>query len=199
MERLFVNFLKVLLTIVDMPYKTYENKKLALINARDIIKYTKCHSVKLETDENKIEIVKHLTKNGIKVVTHIGVTPQKYRNFKKIRHVGINEKEKKKFITLSKKLQDAGSILIILECMNTELAKTITQKLKIPTIGIGASRHCDGQVLVINDILNIDNKSRKLRFTKSYLNLQNQITKAVKKYCNDVISKKFPAKKNSYN
>lgn len=185
-------------TIVDMPYQTYRNKKEALINARKLIKYTKCQSVKLETNEDTIKIVKHLVKNNITVVSHIGVTPQKYKNFNKIRSLGNNTKEKNALINLAINLEKAGSSIIFLECIKEVLASDINNKLKIPTIGIGASRTCDGQVLVINDILNLDNSLKKPKFIKSYTNLEKIISDAVKKYSLEVVNKKFPKKNNMY-
>ena len=185
-------------TVIDMPYKSYRNKKEALKNAKILLEYTNCQSIKLETDEKNIEIVEHLTKNKIKVISHIGVTPQKYKNLKKIHSVGKNLDEKIKILDLAIKLQKAGSCMIVLECVDENLAKKITHSLKIPTIGIGASLACDGQVLVTEDILNISSLEKKPRFIKTYTNLKNTIEKSVKKYVNDVINLRFPKKKNTY-
>ena len=185
-------------TIVDMPYDTYNNKKQALTNARTLLNYTRCQSVKLETDESTVKIVKHLTKNKIKVVSHIGVTPQQYKNFNNIRSIGQNKEEQENLLTLAKKLEKAGSCMIVLECMKVYAAKKITRALSIPTIGIGASVYCDGQVLVINDLLCTDASLKKPRFIKSYVKLNSIIENAIKKYCKEVIDKKFPLKKNYY-
>ena len=184
--------------IIDMPYGTYENKKAALKNAKELLDYTKCQSVKLETHKKDIEIVKHLVKNNIIVVSHIGVTPQKYKNFKKIKSVGKTTKEHDEIYNLAIELEYAGSSLIVLECMKTNLAKKITENISIPTIGIGASAFCDGQILVINDILNTNNSLNKPRFVKSYADLDITINKSVKQFCSEVINNKFPRKKNSY-
>ena len=181
-----------------MPYGTYTNKEQALVNARELLDYTKCQSVKLETDETTIEIVSHLTKNKIKVVSHIGINPQKYKNFDTIRYVGKDKMEEEKFFLLAQKLQQANTCLIVLECMKADLAKKITANLTIPTIGIGASINCDGQVLVINDLLCTDPSLKKPRFIKSYTNLNIIIENSVEKYCWNVINKKFPLKKNTY-
>ena len=191
-------FCKKSFTIIDMPFNTYSNNKEALVNAKNIINYTKCQSVKIETDKKNIGIVKYLTKNNIKVVSHIGVTPQKYKNFNKIRTVGRLPNEKKRILNLALDLEKAGSCLIVLECMKENLAKEISKKLKIPTIGIGASKDCDGQVLVIDDILGISNSEKKPKFVKTYANLESIINNSVKKYCLDIIKKKFPNKKNVY-
>jgi 3-methyl-2-oxobutanoate hydroxymethyltransferase len=185
-------------TIIDMPYQSYRNKKEALINAKKLLSFSKCQSVKLETDNSNIEIVKYLVKNGINVVTHIGVTPQKFKDFKKIRSVGKTSIEKDRILNLAISLENAGSCLIVLECINENLAKNISLKLQIPTIGIGASPHCDGQILVINDILNFDNLEKKPKFIKSYTNLNTIIKRAVKKYSSDVTKKKFPKPIHTY-
>ena len=185
-------------TIVDMPYNTYNSNKKALLNIRNLLNYTKCQAVKIETDESKINLIKYLTQKKIKVVSHIGVTPQKYKNFDKIRSVGNSNKEKEKILNLALNIEKAGSCLIVLECIKEDLAKVISKKLKIPTIGIGASKYCDGQVLVIDDIIGISNSKKKPKFVKSYANIEALIHKAVEKFCSEVIKKKFPKNINTY-
>ena len=186
------------MTIIDMPYKTYSNKREALRNALDILTYTKADFIKIETDIKNIDIVKHLSKNKIKVISHIGITPQKFSNFTKIKSVGKNLDESKNLIKLAKKLEEAGSKLIFLECIKINTAKEITNKLTIPTIGIGASKYCDGQVLVVDDIINLNTSNHKLKFIKTYTNIEKNISNAVKNFTKDVKSKKFPSKKYSY-
>ena len=186
------------MTIIDMPYKTYRNKKEALKNALDILTYTKADFIKIETDIKNIDIVKHLSKNKIKVISHIGITPQKFSDFSKIKSVGRNLNESKNLIKLAKKLEEAGSKLIVLECIEMNTAKEITNKLTIPTIGIGASKYCDGQVLVIDDIINLDSSNYKPKFIKTYTNIESNIINAVKNFTKDVKNKKFPSKKYSY-
>ncbi len=186
------------LTIVDLPYKTYINKKEALKHANEIIAFTKTDFIKIETDIKNFQIVSHLTKNNINVVSHIGVNPQKFSDFSKIKSVGKNNDESKRLISLAKKLEKAGSKLIVLECINLETSKKITEELSIPTIGIGSSKFCDGQVLVIDDILNSNHNTKKPRFIKSYTNIDKQLIKAVNNFTNEVKNKKFPTKKYSY-
>ena len=193
-----VSLSKNAFTIIDMPYQSYRNNYEALKNAKILLSYSKCQSVKLETDNNTIDIVRYLNKNKIKVISHIGVTPQKYKNFSKIRSVGKKLNDKKKILKLAIDLEKAGSVMIVLECIDEKLSKEISSKLKIPTIGIGASTKCDGQVLVINDILETDNSFKKPKFVKTYVNLKNIIEKAVGRYCADVKNKRFPQKKNTY-
>jgi len=196
--RAVVNSSQKAFTVIDMPYKTYKNKKEALANAKKLIKSTKCQSVKLEADYKTLEIIEHLKKNNIEVISHIGVTPQKFKDFRKIRSVGKSSEEEEMITNLALRLEKAGSSMIVLECMKEKLAMNITRKLKIPTIGIGASAECDGQILVINDILNTENLNNKPRFIKSYTNLQNIIEKAVRNYSKDIENKKFPKAKNTY-
>ena len=185
-------------TIVDMPYNTYNNNKEALYNIRKMINFTKCQAIKLEADESSIGLIKYLTSKNINVVSHIGVTPQKFKDFSKIRSVGKSPKERERIYNLAMNLEKAGSCLMVIECVNETLAKKITKKLKIPTIGIGASKECDGQILVIDDILGLSNSSKKPKFVKSYLNLNLKIKKTVIKYCREIIQKKFPTRKNIY-
>ncbi len=196
--RAVVESTKNSMTIVDMPYNTYRNKKEALFNSLDIIKYTKADFIKIETDENNIEIVRHLSKKNINVVSHIGVTPQKFNDFSKIKSVGKNKSEIEVLVNLAKKLENAGSKLIVLECITAAASKKITKALSIPTIGIGSSKYCDGQVLVIDDILNFNSTQKKPRFVKKYVNIEKHILKAVKKFIKDVKELKFPSSKNSY-
>jgi len=196
--RTVVSNTKKSMTIIDMPYNTYNDKKKALNNAKDILKFTKADFIKIETDYKSIGIVEHLTKNKINVVSHIGVTPQKFSDFSKIKSVGRNTTDSNNLLNLAKKLEYAGSKLIVLECIHYNTSKKITNNLNIPTIGIGASQYCDGQVLVIDDILNLNSNEKKPRFIKTYTNIQKEIIKAVRSFASDVRNKKFPSKKYSY-
>ena len=196
--RAVFNASKKAFTIIDMPYETYNNRRQALQNAKKLLKSTKCQSIKIETDKNNIDIVNHLYKNNINVVSHIGINPQKYKNFNNIRSVGKTKIEEQKLLKLAKDLEKAGSSLIVLECIKKNVAKKITKNLNIPTIGIGASVDCDGQVLVINDMLQTYRIIKKPKFVKIYSNLYKNIESGVKKYCYDVVMKKFPNKKNTY-
>ncbi len=181
-----------------MPYKSYNTKKNALKNAKNIINFTNCDFVKIETNENDVKIVEYLSKNKINVVAHIGITPQQFTNFNKIKSVGKNTKQMMSLVLLAKKLEDAGAKFIVLECIIDKTAKEITNNLKIPTIGIGASKHCDGQVLVIDDLINFNSGKKKIKFVKKYTNIEQFINKAVKKFVQEVKCRKFPSKKYSY-
>ena len=126
------------------------------------------------------------------------MTPQKFSNFSKIKSVGKNIKDTNNLLNLAKKLEDAGSKMIVLECISLETSKKITNSLSIPTIGIGSSKYCDGQVLVIDDILNLNSHNKKPKFVKNYINIEKNIDKAVKRFAKEVINKSFPSKKYSY-
>ena len=181
------------LLVVDMPKGSYKDSKSALKNAKLIIKKTNCDAVKMENNKNNHKIIKTLVKKKIPVMGHIGYTPQ----FKKKFHVeGQTKSELKKLLNQAKLIEKAGAFSIVLECLSNEAAKIITNKLKIPTIGIGSSIYCDGQILVTDDMLGISGFYPK--FVKKYVNLNRIIEKAVKKYTRDVKFKKFPKTNNFY-
>ena len=181
------------LMVVDMPYNTYRNPKEALTNAKKIISKTNCDAVKLEGGKKIIKVIKILIKNKIPVMGHLGVLPQSATNF---RFKGKETSERKIILRDSKLLEEAGVFSMVLECVESSLAKEITKSINVPTIGIGASVNCDGQVLVTDDLIGLSNI--KVRFVKKYLNIEKQINNAVLKYKQDVTKKKFPAKKHSY-
>ena len=181
------------LMVVDMPYGTYRNPNEALKNAKKIIATTRCEAVKIEGGKKVYKIVKKLITNKIPVMGHLGVLPQSAKNFK---FKGKNLIERKNILRDSKLLEEAGVFSIVLECVESSLAKEITKTLSIPTIGIGASVHCDGQVLVTDDLIGLNKISA--RFVKRYLNIEKQINDAVLKFKQDVIKDKFPSKKHSY-
>jgi len=181
------------LVVVDMPYKTYTSKFTAYKNAKLLLKLTKCDAIKLEGGKNIVKIIKYLTKKGIPVMGHIGLLPQTSTNFKV---KGRNEKEKKKILEDAKVISNAGVFAIIIECVVEDLAKKITKTVNVPTIGIGASKYCDGQILVTDDILGLSDLSPK--FVRKYVNLKKIIEKSVKNYSNDVKTKSFPYLKNIY-
>ena len=181
------------LVVVDMPYKTYTSKFTAYKNAKLLLKLTKCDAIKLEGGKNIVKIIKYLTKKGIPVMGHIGLLPQTSTNF---RVKGRNEKEKKKILEDAKVISNAGVFAMIIECVVEDLARKITKTVNVPTIGIGASKYCDGQILVTDDILGLSDLSPK--FVRKYVNLKKIIEKSVKNYSNDVKTKSFPYLKNIY-
>ena len=147
----------------------------------------------LKKRRKNINIVNAIVKSNIPVMGHIGFTPQFKKKFKV---EGENSKELKKLLNLAKKIEEAGAFSIVLECINKKSSKKITQEIKIPTIGIGSSQYCDGQVLVTDDILGLSGFYP--RFVKKYANIKKDIEDAVSKYAKDVIKNKFPKKQNSY-
>ena len=177
-----------------MPHNTYRNSSEALKNAKKIISKTKCDAVKLEGGSKIINIVKHLIKNKILVIGHLGILPQSQKG--KFRFKGKKLSERIKILKDAKLLEKAGVFSIVLECVETSLSKTITRELKIPTIGIGASSFCDGQVLVTDDLIGLN--PINARFVKRYTNISKYINSAIIKFKNDVKEIKFPKKKHSY-
>ena len=188
--------IKKSLLVVDMPYGTYRNIKQAKTNALKIIKETGCDAVKLEGGTKVSKIISHLVKNKINVMGHIGLLPQSVKSKKDYKILGKNQIEQKKIINDLKSLQNAGVFSIVLEAVKEDLAKKIVENSTVPIIGIGASKDCHGQILVLEDMLGLFEKVPK--FVKKYFNLKKEIKKVVKKYSQDVIMEKFPAKKNIY-
>ena len=186
--------IKKSLMIVDMPHNTYRNPKEALKNAKLIMKKTKCDGVKLEGGKKIITIIKTLVKNNIPVMGHIGVLPQSDKTFK---FKGKKQSEKENIMKDAKLLEEAGSFCMVLECVQTSLAKQVTKSVSVPTIGIGASNNCDGQILVFDDLIGLN--PIKFRFVKKYTNIKTEISKAVSKYASEVKTRKFPSKKYSFN
>ena len=185
--------IKKSLMVVDMPHNTYRNSKEALKNAKKIISKTKCDAIKLEGGKKVVQIIKTLIKNKIPVMGHLGVLPQSATNFK---FKGKKLTERNKILKDSKLLEEAGVFSIVLECVESSLAKEITKTIKVPTIGIGASAYCDGQVLVTDDMIGLN--KIKARFVKRYSNIEKQINDAALKFKKDVVTSKFPTKKHSY-
>ena len=185
--------IKKSLMVVDMPHNTYRSSKEALKNAKIIMSKTKCDAVKLEGGKKVAKIIKILVKNKIPVMGHLGLLPQTAKNFK---FKGKKPVERNKILNEAKILESAGVFSIVLECVEASLAKIVTKKIKIPTIGIGASNNCDGQVLVTDDLIGLN--PINFKFVKKYSNIRNEIKKAVSRYSNDVRNKKFPLKKYSY-
>ena len=186
--------IKKSLMIVDLPFKTYRNPKEALKSAKLIMRKTKCDGVKLEGGNKIIKIVKHLIKNKIPVMGHLGLLPQSEKG--KFRFKGKKIGERNRIFRDAKLLESSGVFSIVLECVEKSLAKEITSSVKVPTIGIGSSINCDGQVLVTDDLLGLN--FINLKFLKKYSNLRNVINTAVSNFTKEVKKNKFPTKKYSY-
>ena len=186
-------FVKRSLVVFDMPYKTYANKLIAYNNAKRVIKLTKCDAIKLEGGIKIVNIIKYLVKKGIPVMGHVGLMPQTSINFKV---KGKNFVQKKKILKDALAISNSGAFAIIIECVVENLARKITKSVSIPTIGIGASRYCDGQILVTEDMLGLSDFSPK--FVKQYTNLNKIMEKSIKNYVKDVKMRRFPSFKNVY-
>ena len=186
--------IKKSLLVVDLPKGTYKNLKTAEKNAKYLIKKTKCDAIKLESNKKNYEIINFLSKKNIPVMGHIGFTPQFKKKFK---IEGQTKSESSKLLKEALSIEKAGAFSIVLECLSPDAAKLITKKLHIPTIGIGSSLHCDGQILVTDDMLGLSGFYP--RFVKKYTNLNRIIEKAVKKYTRDVRLRKFPKINNFLN
>ena len=182
------------LMIVDMPYNTYRNKSEALRNCKKVIKETRCEGVKLEGGTKIKKIVECLTKNKIPVLGHLGILPQFTKG--KFISKGKSTREKKQIMKDAQNLQNAGAFAIVLECVESNLSKQVTNTIQIPTIGIGSSYYCDGQILVTDDILGLTKS--KIRFVKKFINIKSYIKQAVKKFRSEVLRKKYPSKKYWY-
>lgn len=174
----------------DMPIGTYDDEKDALRNAKMFLN-AGAHAIKIE---KKPEVAEFLVKNGMQVMGHIGLTPQTITNFKV---QGKNDEDAKKLIDEAGALEKAGCFSLVLECIPMQLAKAITEKIKIPTIGIGAGVHSDGQVLVTNDILGLYGDF-KPKFLKRYAEIGSEMRKAFEDYAKDVRENKFPDEEHSF-
>ncbi|MGE5106475.1 MAG: 3-methyl-2-oxobutanoate hydroxymethyltransferase [Sphingobacteriales bacterium] len=186
------------LVVVDLPFGNYQsNSDIALASAIRIMKETGAHSIKLEGGEEVIDSVKKIVAAGIPVMGHLGLTPQSIYKFGTYNVRAKEEEEANKLRRDAQILQEAGCFGIVLEKIPAALAKEVSESLHIPTIGIGAGGNCDGQVLVMHDMLGI-NTEFKPRFLRQYLNLHDQVTNAVQQYIKDVKNKDFPNKTEQY-
>jgi len=186
------------LVIVDLPFGTYQgNSKEALNSAIRIMKESGAHGVKIEGGVEIAESVSRILTAGIPVMGHLGLTPQSIYKFGTYTVRAREAAEAQKLREDAIKLQELGCFGIVLEKIPATLAKEVTESLQIPTIGIGAGQHCDGQVLVIHDMLGI-NKGFKPRFLRQYANLSDVMSGAIKNYVSDVKAKDFPNEGEQY-
>lgn len=186
------------LVVVDLPFGSYQsNSEVALASAVRIMKETGAHALKLEGGEEVVDSIKRIVSAGIPVMGHLGLTPQSIHKFGTYVVRAKDEAEANKLRRDAVILQDAGCFAIVLEKIPAALAKEVSENLVVPTIGIGAGLHCDGQVLVMHDLLGI-NTEFKPRFLRTYLNLAEQVTGAIKQYIADVKNKDFPNESEQY-
>jgi 3-methyl-2-oxobutanoate hydroxymethyltransferase len=168
-----------------------------LASAIRIMKETGAHAVKLEGGEEVLDSVKSIVSAGVPVMGHLGLTPQSIYKFGTYNVRAKEEVEATKLRRDALLLQESGCFAVVLEKIPAALAKEVTESLSIPTIGIGAGKYCDGQVLVMHDMLGI-NTEFKPRFLRQYLNIYEQVTGAVEKYIKDVKGKDFPNDSEQY-
>ncbi|MBA4311198.1 MAG: 3-methyl-2-oxobutanoate hydroxymethyltransferase [Chlorobiaceae bacterium] len=186
------------LIVVDMPFMSFQASiDDAIRNAGRIMKEVGVGAVKLEGGAYIADIVKHLVKIGIPVMGHLGLTPQAINKFGTYEVRATTKQEAEELIEDAKVLADAGIFALVLEKIPAELAKKVTKSISIPTIGIGAGPHCDGQVLVVYDMLGLTEEF-KPRFVRRYSELAETMRDAFRLYIDDVKSNKFPTNKESY-
>ncbi|HTA82629.1 MAG TPA: 3-methyl-2-oxobutanoate hydroxymethyltransferase [Bacteroidia bacterium] len=186
------------LVVVDLPFGAYQgNSKEALNSSIRIMKESGAHAVKLEGGKEVEESIKRIISAGIPVMGHLGLTPQSIYKFGTYEVRAKEEVEAQKLIDDAMVLQEAGCFAVVLEKIPAKLAAEVTRSLSIPTIGIGAGGACDGQVLVLHDLLGLTNEFHP-RFLRRYLNLYEEITGAVSNYISDVKKKDFPNEKEQY-
>jgi 3-methyl-2-oxobutanoate hydroxymethyltransferase len=184
--------------IVDLPFGSYQsNSKEALVSAIRIMKETGAHGVKLEGGEEVMESVKRILAAGVPVMGHLGLTPQSIYKFGTYTVRAKEEMEARKLKSDALLLEEAGCFAIVLEKIPAILAKEVAESVRIPIIGIGAGKYCNGQVLVMHDLLGI-NTEFKPRFLRQYLNLHEPITQAVHQYIKDVKDNSFPNEQEQY-
>lgn len=187
------------LVIADLPFMSYQvTAKEALISAGRMMKEAGAHAVKLEGGESITATVKRIVEAGIPVMGHLGLTPQSIYKFGTYKVRAKDESEAEQLFKDAKALEEAGAFSIVLEKIPSKLAKKVTESLSIPTIGIGAGPHCDGQVLVLHDMLGL-NKDFSPRFLRRYEDLHSKMTEAVSHYIDDVKSGDFPNEDEQYN
>ena len=184
--------------VIDMPFMSYHvSVEDSLRNAGNMMKKSGANAVKLEGGREFRAVVEALVTASIPVVGHLGLTPQSVHKFGGYSVQGREEDKRKRIIEDAIILQEAGACSLVLEKVPESLAREITEKLTIPTIGIGAGRYCDGQVLVINDVLGID-ETFQPKFVKKYVNLHDQVKAALESYDSEVKNGTFPAQGNVY-
>jgi 3-methyl-2-oxobutanoate hydroxymethyltransferase len=186
------------LLVADMPYGSYhDDPKEAVRNAVRFVKEAGAEAVKVEGGERRMELIERLVDAEIPVMGHIGLTPQSLNAFGGFRVQGKSEEAGEQLLRDARAVEAAGAFSLVLESIPRELAARITAKLKIPTIGIGAGPDCDGQVLVIHDLLGLS-FGHKPKFVRRYADVGELISRAAAEYCRDVQQGIFPSDEESY-
>ena len=182
--------------ITDMPYKSYTTIDEAIFNAKRLINESGADMVKLEGGEEIASIISAIKKENIPVCGHLGLTPQSYESSKDFKVQATTDTAAEKLIQDAITIQDSGCDCLVLECIPADVAKDVTDNLSIPTIGIGAGVDCDGQVLVVHDMLGMTGK--KFRFLKNYLEGHDNVISAITNYVNEVKNQSFPSEKHFF-
>ena len=186
------------LVFFDLPYVKKFNEKNVIQRVVKIIKSTNCDGVKIEGNKELVGVIKALKKINIPVMAHLGLQPQKFSSSKNFKIYGRGKADLSNILDDAFFLEKAGAVSILLEGVVTSIAKQVTNHINIPTIGIGASKYCDGQILVSEDMLGFFSEYYP-KFVKRYGDLSKSIKKSVKKYSIEVRQEKFPSKKFEYN
>lgn len=181
----------------DLPFMSYRKGLTTNMTAVEKIMKAGAHAVKLEGASGNIELVRHLVDSGVPVMGHLGLTPQSVNQLGGFKVQGRDEKAQKKIKEQALQLQDAGAFSLVLECVPSKLAKEITDALEIPTIGIGAGPDCDGQVLVLQDMLGM-NENFKPKFVKTYFEGFESFKNVFNTFHQEVMDREFPTQKESY-
>jgi 3-methyl-2-oxobutanoate hydroxymethyltransferase len=193
-----VNHSSHALVAVDMPFGTYETSpEQAYANAASLMTETGCQAVKLEGGTEMAATVRYLTERNIPVVAHVGLLPQSVTSPDGFKTQGKSDADAAQIIAGAKELEKAGAFSMVIEGVTEPLARAITESLRIPTIGIGASPACDGQVMVTDDMLGITGGYIP-KFVKSYAALASDIENAVKQYADEVKTRTFPSAEFCY-
>lgn len=182
--------------VVDLPFGSYESSRdQALDNAKKMVEESDCDAIKIETDEKMLETASYLVKNGINVMGHIGLMPQHIKKYGGYKYQGIDPNSAKEIAQTAQCLESSGVFSFVIEAIPANLSDQIVKNSNLITIGIGASRSCDGQILVIDDLLGL-NKDFAPKFLKKYHNLSTEIANSVQKFQNEVRAGKFPFDNN---
>jgi len=185
------------LVVVDMPFGSYEaSKEQAFMNAARVLKETGCGAIKMEGGRRLAETIRFLTERGVPVMGHVGLTPQAINTIGSFRAQGREEKDWAPIEDDARAVSDAGAFSMVIEAVSEPLARRITQQVPIPTIGIGASPACDGQILVLEDMLGLS--PRVPKFVKRYGDIGPGIEAAIAGYAKDVRARAFPGADHVY-
>jgi 3-methyl-2-oxobutanoate hydroxymethyltransferase len=186
------------LLVGDLPFMTYQpSAEMAMLSSARLMQDGGMHAVKLEGAGPIVETVRRLTAAGVPVMAHLGLTPQSVHAIGGFRVRGRTAEAAEQILSDARELEQAGAFSLVLEAVPPDLARTVTEALRIPTIGIGAGPHCDGQVLVVNDMLGLTT-GRVPRFVKRYANLGEQAVEAMRAFAREVASGEFPAPEHTY-